>query len=75
MTELSFFCGRCRIEQHIIYRLMYCAVKIDFQDGRYGGHLGFPIGTSSAIFDLQVTLMLPTKFRVHWPRSVGGGGF
>ena len=33
--------------------------KIDFQDG---GHLGFPIGTILAIFDLQVTLMLPSKF-------------
>ena len=31
--------------------------KIDFQDG---GH-GFPIGTILAIFDLQVTPMLPTK--------------
>ena len=26
--------------------------KIDFQDDRYGGHLGFPIGTILAIFDL-----------------------
>ena len=33
--------------------------KIDFQDG---GHLGFPIGTILAIFDLQVTLMLPSNF-------------
>ena len=30
-----------------------------------GGHLGFPIGMIIAIFDLQVTLMLPTKFRVN----------
>ena len=36
--------------------------KIDFQDG---GHLGFPIGTILAIFDLQVTLMLPSKFGVN----------
>ena len=35
--------------------------KIDFQDGGHGGHLGFPIGTILAIFDLQVTLMLPSK--------------
>ena len=34
--------------------------KIDFQDGCHGGHLGFLIGTILAIFDLQVTLMLPT---------------
>ena len=49
--------------------------KIDFQDGHHGGHLGFPIGTILAIFDLQVTLMLPTKYRVNWPRGVGGVGF
>ena len=40
--------------------------KIDFQDGDHGGHLGFPIGTILATFDLQVTLMLSTKFRVNW---------
>ena len=45
--------------------------KIDFQDGRPGRHLGFPIGTILAIFDLQVTLMLPTKFGVNWPFSSG----
>ena len=49
--------------------------KIDFQDGGHGGHLGFPNGTILAIFDLQVTLMLPTKYQVNWPRSVGGVGF
>ena len=37
--------------------------KIDFQDGF---HLGFPIGTILAIFDLQVTPMLPTRFGVNW---------
>ena len=36
--------------------------KIAFQDG---SHLGFQIGTILAIFDLQVTLMLPTKFQVN----------
>ena len=46
--------------------------KKDFQDG---GHLGFPIGTILAIFDLQDTPMLPTKYRVNWPRGVGGVGF
>ena len=49
--------------------------KIDFQDGGHGGYLGFPIGTILAIFDLQVTLMLPTKYRVNWPRGVEGVGF
>ena len=42
--------------------------KIDFQDG---GHLGFPIGTILAIFDLQVTLMLPSKLGVNWPFGSG----
>ena len=45
--------------------------KIDFQDGCHGGHLGFPIGTILAIFDLQVTLMLPSKFGVNWPFGSG----
>ena len=39
---------------------------IDFQDGCHGGHLGFPIGTILAIFDLQVTPILPTMFGVNW---------
>ena len=42
-------------------------LKIDFQDGRHGSHLGFPKGTNFAIFDLQVTPMLPSKFQVKWP--------
>ena len=42
--------------------------KIDFQEG---GHLGFPIGTILAFFDLQVTLLLPTKFRVNWLLGLG----
>ena len=41
--------------------------KIYFQDGRHGDHLGFPIRTILAIFDVQVTLMLPTKFQFNWP--------
>ena len=41
--------------------------KIDFQDGGHGGHPGFPIGMILAIFDLQVTPMLPSKFGVNWP--------
>ena len=46
--------------------------KIDFQDGHHGGPFGFPVGTISTIFDLQVTLMLPTKFQVNWPFGSGG---
>ena len=49
--------------------------NIDFQEGGHGGHLGFSIGTISALFDLQVTLMLPTKFRIDWPRGVGRVSF
>ena len=45
--------------------------KIDFQDGCHGGHLGFLIGMILAIFDLQVTLMLPSKFGVNWPFGSG----
>ena len=45
--------------------------NIDFQDGGHGSHLGFPIRMILAIFDLQVTLMLPTKFQVNWPFSSG----
>ena len=41
--------------------------KKDFQDGPHGSNPGFPIGTILAIFDLPVTVMLPTKFRVNWP--------
>ena len=46
-------------------------LDIDFQDGGHGGHLGFRIKTILAIFDLQVTLMLPTKFRVKWLLGLG----
>ena len=46
-------------------------LNIDFQDGGHGGHLGFLIRTILAVFDLQVTLMLPTKFRVKWLLGLG----
>ena len=42
--------------------------NIDFQDV---GHLGFPIGTTLATFDLHVTLILPMKFQVIWPFGSG----
>ena len=38
------------------------------QEGQDGGHLVFPIGTTFAIFDLQV-LMILNKFQVNWPFS------
>ena len=37
----------------------------------HGGHLGFPIGMILAIFDLHVTLMLPSKFGGNWPFGSG----
>ena len=43
--------------------------KTDFQDGHHGRNLGLPIATFRAIFNLEVTLMLPNKFRVNWPFS------
>ena len=45
--------------------------KIDFQAGGNCGYLGFPIWTIIANFDLQVTLVLHTKFRVSWPFCSG----
>ena len=45
--------------------------KIYFQDGGHGGHLGFPISTILAIFDLQVTPMPRSKFGVNWPFGSG----
>ena len=45
--------------------------KIDFQDDCHGSQLGFLIGTILAIFDLQVTPMLPSKFGVNWPFGSG----
>ena len=36
-----------------------------------GGHLGLPIGTILTIFDLQITPMFPTKFKVNKPFDLG----
>ena len=44
-------------------------IGIFFQDGGYGGHLGFLTGTNLTIFNLQVTMMLPMRSRVIWPRE------
>ena len=41
--------------------------KTDFQDGNCGGHCVFQLERFLAIFDLQVTSMIPTKFQVNWP--------
>ena len=45
--------------------------KNRFSNGGHGNHLWFPIWTILSIFDLQVTLMLPTKFQVNWPFGSG----
>ena len=37
--------------------------KTDFQDGGHGSHLGFQTGMILAIFELQVTPILLTKFQ------------
>ena len=42
--------------------------KIELQDG---GHLGFPTGIILAIFDLQIIMMLPTRFQVNRPFGSG----
>ena len=47
--------------------------KIDFKDSSNGGHLGFPNRMILAIFDLRVTLMLPTKIQINWPFGSGEG--
>ena len=41
----------------------------DFQDG---GHNGFLIRNKLAMFDIQVILILPIKFRVYWPCLLRG---
>ena len=45
--------------------------KLDFQDYGHCGHLGFPSGKSLAVFDQQVTPVLPTRFQVSWPFGSG----
>ena len=57
-----------RLARFLIYKSPWCFLaslestgllvqekkwKIDFQDGGHGGHLGFPIGTILAIYDLR----------------------
>ena len=40
-------------------------------DVQHDGHFGFPIVNILAIFDLQVALIRPTKYRVNWPFGSG----
>ena len=37
----------------------------DFEDGYYGGHLGYRKGTILAILNLYVALMSPIKFQLN----------
>ena len=62
-----------RIAFDLIYRVVCEEMsKIDFQDGRCGGHLGFPIGTILVIFDQEVILLLQCKFQLKSPKGLGG---
>ena len=47
--------------------------KKEFYECDHGGHLGLPVGTILAIFYLQVTPMLPTKFHINLPFGSGAG--
>ena len=44
----------------------------EFQDGRYGGHLGYRKGTILAILNLHVATMPPIKFQLN--PTYGSGG-
>ena len=45
--------------------------KIDFKDGRHYSYFGFQIWMILAIFEQQITPMLPTEFQVNWPIDSG----
>ena len=72
MLPIKFQSPRCFLSSFKTISLLFQKKqKIDFQNGGHGSHLGFPIRTILAIFYLQVTPMLPTKFHVNWPFSSG----
>ena len=60
-----------QVSSQLVFGFRSRSEKKDFQDGHHGGHLGFPISWILAIFVLQVTLILPTKFGVNWPFGSG----
>ena len=43
----------------------------EFQDGSYGGHLGYQNGTILAILNLYVTPMTPIKFQINLTSGLG----
>ena len=65
---------RSSFKQFFIFKKIY-GMPVNwawsFEQTLNGSQLGFTIGTILAIFDLRVTPMLPTKFRVNWPFSSG----
>ena len=70
-NDFSYFWSTSHLDasyQFSIGPLVQEKKQKEFQDG---GHSVFPIGMILAIFDLQVTQMLPTKFRVNWPFCSG----
>ena len=52
-----------QVSSQLTFRFTRRSEKKDFQDGSHGAHFGFPIRTIFTIFDLYVTLMLPTVFK------------
>ena len=60
----------CSIEYQICFEsngLLVQEVKIYYQNGGRGSHLGCPIGTILVILYLKVTPILHSKFWVNWP--------
>ena len=45
--------------------------KTDFQDGGFGGHLGFPINTILAHFTPEVVLLLQSRFQLKLTKGLG----
>ena len=62
--DFNYFWSTSRPILPITFRFRRKEIEIDFQDGSRGGHLRVPIGKVLAIFDLQVTSILPIKFQV-----------
>ena len=56
-----------------LIRLVVCEniSKTDFQDGGCGGHLGFKNHTILARFDLEVVLLLQSKFQFKSTQGLG----
>ena len=65
-NDFNYFLSPSRPPTKFQVSCPFCSgeeTKNRFQDSDHGGHLGFLIGKILAIFDLQVTLMLPTRFK------------